>query len=390
MTLVITGLVVLAVTVGRSPAAFAAQPAVGLGTATSFAVLAGTTVTNTGPTMVSGDVGVSPGTAVTGFPPGQVSSGVIHSADAVALQAQDDLTTAYDDAAGRSPVVDKTNDDLGGETLVAGVYHANTGLALTGTLTLDGQGDPSAVFIFQAGSTLLTATGSRVALQGGAQACNVFWQVGSSATIATSTRFVGTVMALSSITMQTQATIRGRLLARNGQVSLDTNTISRPTCAAPPTTAPPTTSTTIPTGTSTATVTPTGTTSATATGTTTTSTTTSPPTSSPPTSAPPTSAPPTSSPPTATTPTGTAGGPGGPGDGPGGGPGGPGAPGGPGGPDHPGTNPPWVPHGHPPTGQDPAQPDRSAAGLWVGGGLLVAGAACGAVAARRPRSVRLT
>ncbi|WP_220794593.1 ice-binding family protein, partial [Nocardioides pelophilus] len=352
--MLITGLVVLAVTVGRSPAAFAAQPAVGLGTATSFAVLAGTTVTNTGPTMVSGDVGVSPGTAVTGFPPGQVSSGVIHAADAVALQAQDDLTTAYDDAAGRSPVVDKTDDDLGGETLVAGVYHANTGLSLTGTVTLDGQGDPSAVFIFQAGSTLLTATGSRVALQGGAQACNVFWQVGSSATIATSTRFVGTVMALSSITMQTQATIRGRLLARNGQVSLDTNTISRPACATAPTTTPPTASTTIPTGTSTATatVTPTGTTSATATGTTGTST-------------------PTSTLPTSTNPTGTAGGPGGPG-------------GGPGGPDHPGKNPPWVPHGHPPTGQGPAQPDPSATGLWLGGGLLVAGAACGAAAARRP------
>ena len=140
-TLLITGLAVLVVMVGRAPAAYAAQPSVGLGTATSFAVLAGSTVTNTGPSTVSGDLGVSPGAAVTGFPPGQVNSGVIHAADAVALQAKQDLVTAYNDAAGRMPRVDKTGDDLGGETLVPGVYNASSGMSLTGTVTLDAQGD---------------------------------------------------------------------------------------------------------------------------------------------------------------------------------------------------------------------------------------------------------
>ncbi len=231
--LMLAGVLVVTMVVGRAPAAYAAQPAVGLGTAESFAVLAGSTVTNTGPSMVSGDLGVSPGTAVTGFPPGQVNSGVIHAGDPVAQQAQQDLTTAYNDAAGRSPRVDKTGDDLGGETLVPGVYNASTEMSLTGTVTLDAKGDSSAVFVFQAGSTLTTASGSRVALQGGAQACNVFWQVGSSATIGTTTTFVGTVMALADITVQTNATIEGRVLARTGQVSLDTNTITKPTCAGP-------------------------------------------------------------------------------------------------------------------------------------------------------------
>ena len=133
-----------------STSAGAAQPTVGLGTATSFAVLAGQTVTNTGPTVISGDLGVSPGTAVTGFPPGTVSNGTIHGADAAALQAQADLTNAYNDAAGRTPVTTVTA-DLGGQTLVAGVF-AGGALGLTGALTLDAQGDPNAVFIFQAAS----------------------------------------------------------------------------------------------------------------------------------------------------------------------------------------------------------------------------------------------
>jgi Ice-binding-like len=213
-----------------APPASAAQPQVGLGTATSFAVLAGTTVTNTGPTTISGDVGLSPGSAVVGFPPGLVTDGTIHAADAVALQAQNDLTTAYNDAAGRGPKVDETGKDLGGQTLQPGVYSASAAMALTGTVTLDAQGDPNAVFVFQAGSTLISASSSTVALIGAAQACNVFWQVGSSATFGTSTTFLGSVLALTSITMQTGAKIQGRLLARNGQVSLDTNTITRPGC----------------------------------------------------------------------------------------------------------------------------------------------------------------
>jgi ice-binding like protein len=211
--------------------ASAAQPSVGLGTATSFAVLAGTTVTNTGPSDISGDVGVSPGTAVTGFPPGTVRNGTIHSADDVAAQAQADLTTAYDDAAGRTPAADASG-DLGGQTLAPGVYKAASAMQLTGTVTLDGQDDPGAVFIFQAGSTLITASNSTVALIRGARSCNVFWQVGSSATLGTDTTFVGTVMALTSATVQTRTTVDGRVLARNGQVSLDSNVITRPGCGA--------------------------------------------------------------------------------------------------------------------------------------------------------------
>jgi hypothetical protein len=215
------------------------QSPVGLGTAANFAVLAGTTVTNTGPSTIAGSVGVSPGTAITGFPPGQVTSGAIHSADAVAQQAQSDLTTAYLDAAARTPAAPVTS-DLGGQTLDPGVYKATSGMGLTGTVTLDGHGDPNAVFIFQAGSTLTTAAGSSVALTGGAQACDVFWVVGSSATLGTNSSFAGTLMALTSASVQTGATVAGRVLARNGEVSLDDNTFTQAACntaAASPSTA---------------------------------------------------------------------------------------------------------------------------------------------------------
>ncbi|MEP9361705.1 ice-binding family protein [Nocardioides sp. CN2-186] len=324
--------------------ALAAQPPVGLGTATPYAVLAGTTVTNTGPSVISGDVGVSPGAAVTGFPPGQVNGGTIHAADAVALQAKTDLTTAYNDAAGRGPVVNVTSQDLGGRTLVAGVYSSASAMALTGTVTLDAQGDPDAVFVFQAGSTLNTASSSTVALIGGAQACNVYWQVGSSATIGTTTTFVGSVLALTSISLQTGATVQGRMLARNGQVSLDSNTITQPVCAAP--TASPS-------------VTPTATA---------TSTPTSPPTSTP----------------TSTSTGGpTAPGAGGSG-GPGGGTGGPGVPGGPGGPGGPGIDTP-IPTGHPGTGR---LPDLGGGAGWLALGLLCFGGAGVAVirGSRRPEA----
>ncbi|TMK39094.1 MAG: DUF3494 domain-containing protein [Actinobacteria bacterium] len=206
----------------------AAQPPVGLGTASSFAVLAGSTVTNTGPSVVNGDLGVSPGTAVTGFPPGTVN-GTIHAADAVAAQAQTDTTTAYNDAAGRTPAV-SVSGDLGGSTLTPGVYKASSSLGLTGDVTLDAQGDPNAVFIFQVGSTLTTASSSRVLLINGANACNVFWQIGSSATLGTNTSFKGTILALTSITLNTGATVDGRTLARNGAVTMDTNTITRGSC----------------------------------------------------------------------------------------------------------------------------------------------------------------
>jgi Ice-binding-like len=209
--------------------ALAAQPPVGLGTADSFGVLAGQTVTNTGPTTINGDLGVMPGSAIPGFPPGMVN-GTIHAADAVALQAQSDLTTAYNDAAGRTPPA-LVSADLGGLTLTAGVYRAPGALGLTGALTLDAQGDPNSVFVFQAASTLITASASRVNMINGAQPCNVFWQVGSSATFGTTSAFVGNVMALTSISLNNGVTLQGRALARNGSVTLINDTITAAHCA---------------------------------------------------------------------------------------------------------------------------------------------------------------
>ncbi|MGZ5357158.1 MAG: ice-binding family protein [Solirubrobacterales bacterium] len=234
------GLLTLLSTLALAGTARAAT-AVPLGSANNFAVLAGTTVTNTGPTVVNGDLGISPGTACTGFPapctggPGIVN-GTIHSADAAAAQAQLDLTAAYNNAAGQS-VTTTTGTQLGGLTLTPGVYAATPGpgfLNITGTLTLDGQGDPNAVFIFQAASTLVTAAGpgaSRVSLVNGTQACNVFWQVGSSAVLGTFSDFSGNILALTSIAAQTSAVINGRLLARNGATTLDSNTITAAQCA---------------------------------------------------------------------------------------------------------------------------------------------------------------
>jgi hypothetical protein len=190
---------------------------------------------------------VSPGSAVVGFPPGTVSNGAIHAADAVALQAQTDLTTAYNDAAGRATTA-TVSADLGGQTLVSGVYTGGA-LGLTGALTLDAQGDPNAVWVFQAASTLITASASSVNLINGASACNVFWQVGSSATLGTNSVFVGTVMALTSVAATTGATVEGRLLARNGAVTLDNNVITASGCAS----APPATTTTADAATSTTT-----------------------------------------------------------------------------------------------------------------------------------------
>lgn len=239
-TLGLAGVLCLAVSVAGAPA-HAAEAPVELGTAGSFAVLAGQSVTNTGSSVVTGDIGVAPGTSVTGVPPLVQTGGALHVADAVANQAQVDLTTAYNSAAGRSTVTDVTGRDLGGLTLTSGVVEHTSAMQLTGTVTLDAQGDPGAVFIFKAGSTLITAPSSTVSLINGASPCNVFWQVGSSTTIDTNTAFVGTVMSLTSATLATGASLQGRVLARNGSVTLDTNVITSPTCAAPVTpTATPT------------------------------------------------------------------------------------------------------------------------------------------------------
>lgn len=193
-----------------------------------FSVLAGSTVTNTGSTTVAGDVGVSPGTAVTGFPPG-LAAGAIHSADGAAAQAQTALTTGYLDAEGRSGGTTVAG-DLVGKTLTAGVYKSTSSLALSGDVTLDAQGNPAAVFIFQISSTLITGSGSHVILANGASACNVFWQVGSSATLGTNSVFKGNILALTSITITTGANLEGRALARNGAVTLDTNVITGCAC----------------------------------------------------------------------------------------------------------------------------------------------------------------
>jgi type VI secretion system secreted protein VgrG len=193
----------------------------------TFAVLGGSTVTNTAtPTIVNGNLGVSPGSAVTGFPPGIVTGGTIHAADAVAAQAQSDLTTEYDSLANTACNTDLTGQDLGGKTLTPGVYCFATSAQLTGTLTLDAQGNSNAVFIFKIGSTLTTASASSVLLINGASSCGVFWQVGSSATLGTGTALAGSIVALTSITLNTGASLNGRALARNGAVTLDDNNVA--------------------------------------------------------------------------------------------------------------------------------------------------------------------
>lgn len=230
-SLAITGITLATVGglfVAFSGAAHAAS-AVGLGTADSFVVLAGAGVTNTGATTLNGDIGTFPTTTITGV--GSMTiNGTNHAGDAVTQGAKNDLVTAYNAVASQSSN-QTISTDLGGMSLVSGVYTSATSLGLTGTLTLNAGGDPNAVFIFQAGSTLTTASASRVSLINGAQACNVFWQIGSSATLGTGTSFMGNILAMTSITLNTGAGVEGRVLARDGAVTLDTNTISRPGCS---------------------------------------------------------------------------------------------------------------------------------------------------------------
>lgn len=218
-----------------SSSASAAQPKVDLGNAESFAVLGGSGITNTGPTTVSGTAGGDMGSSPTPSFTGEASvttSGTKYTAAATAVDdARASVVDAYNDTASRIPA-NTVSADLGGQTLAPGVYSSASSMGLTGTLTLDGENNPDAVFIFQTGSTLTTASASSVVLINGAQPCNVFWKVGSSATFGTTTDFVGHVFSLISITANNRATFDGQLLSINGAVTLDENTITNDFCKA--------------------------------------------------------------------------------------------------------------------------------------------------------------
>jgi hypothetical protein len=213
---------------------------VGLATAQPFVVLSGAGVTNTGPSVLNGDLGVSPGTSLTGFGAPAVVNGATHANDAVAAQAQADLTTAYNVAAGQPvpPGNALTGTDLGGRTLSPGAYGFSTSAQLTGQLTLDAHGDPNAQFVFVIGSTLTTASASSVVLTNGASPCNVYWKIGSSATLGSGTAFEGNVLALTSISLNSGVTVLGRMLARNGEVTLINDVLTAPGCATETATTP--------------------------------------------------------------------------------------------------------------------------------------------------------
>lgn len=207
-----------------------AQNSVTLGSsASTLAILAGSSVTNTGSTVVTGDIGLSPGTSIGGFPPG-ILNGAMHINDAIATNAKADLTAAYDDAAGRtSTQIVTVSGNIGGLTLTPGLYKSTSSLAISsGNLTFDAKGNSAAVFIIQIASSLTVTSGRQVILAGGALASNIFWQVGSSATFGTTSVFKGNILAMQSITLNTGATLDGRALARTGGVTMAGNTVVKP------------------------------------------------------------------------------------------------------------------------------------------------------------------
>jgi hypothetical protein len=197
-----------------------------LGAAASFAVLGASTVTCTGASAITGDVGVSPGTGITGFNPPCTISGALHPGDALAAQAHADLGTAYGALAAAVCEHNLTGQDLGGQTLDPGVYCFDTTVGVTGALTLDGGGDASASWIFQVGTAITTATNASVVMAGGGKPGNVFWKVGSSATIGTATAFQGNLLAYATVTLVSGSSVVGRALALNAAVTLDNNSVS--------------------------------------------------------------------------------------------------------------------------------------------------------------------
>ena len=229
----LTAISLVTLSMGFALSSSAAQPPVQFGLAESFAVLAGSGITNTGATKISGTSGTNLGSSPTGTFVGAslvTTPGTKYTAlNSKTTAAKVDLRAAYLDARSRTPATTVAA-DLGGQTLKPGVYSSASSMGLTGTLTLDAENNPDAVFIFKAGSTLTTASSSNVALVNGAQACNVFWQVGSSATFGTSSNFIGHVLALTSITATTGASFQGALLARDGAVTMDGNTIVHDLC----------------------------------------------------------------------------------------------------------------------------------------------------------------
>ncbi len=211
-----------------------ATPPVDLGAAASFGVLGGSTVTNDGSSVINGDLGVWPGSSITGFPPG-IYTGALHAADGVAQQAQSDVTAAYDFLAAMTPTVDLTGTDLGGLTLTSGVYSFSSSAQLTGQLTLNVENNPDAYFVFQIGSTLTTAEDSSVVMMNApVNFCNKYWQV-DTATLGTGTAFIGNILALTSITLN-GGTLDGRALARNGAVTISAAETITPTCVPEPAT----------------------------------------------------------------------------------------------------------------------------------------------------------